>query len=41
MEPFADSKINVTEKLKFLLGREEKLGKQGGENPGHPFFLSP
>ena len=35
---FADDKINVTEKLKFVLGRVEKIvGK--GENAGYQHFL--
>ena len=35
---FADDKINVTEKLKFNLGRVENiLGK--GENAGYQHFL--
>ena len=34
---FADNKINVTEKLKFVLGRVENIvGK--GENAGYQFF---
>ena len=35
---FADNKINVTEKLKFVLGRVESIvGK--GENAGYRHFL--
>ena len=35
---FADDKINVTEKLKFVFGRVENIvGK--GENAGHQCFL--
>ena len=38
LKAFADDKINVTEKLKFVLGREENnLGK--GENAGYQHFL--
>ena len=35
MKAFVDDKINVTEKLKFVLGRvENTVGK--GENAGYP-----
>ena len=38
MEAFADDKINVTEKLKSVLGRVENIvGK--GENAGDQHFL--
>ena len=38
MKAFADNKINVTEKLKFVLGRvENSVGK--GENVGYQHFL--
>ena len=38
MKAFADDKINVTEKLKFLLERVENIvGK--GENAGYQYFL--
>ena len=38
MKPFADDKINVTQKLKFVLGRVENIvGK--GENAGNQHFL--
>ena len=38
LKAFADDKINVTEKLKFLLQRVENIvGK--GENAGHKHFL--
>ena len=38
LKAFADDKINVTEKLKFVLGRIENiLGK--GENAGYQHFL--
>ena len=34
----ADDKINVTEKLKFVLGRVENIVRKG-ENAGHQHFL--
>ena len=38
LKAFADQKINVTEKLKFVLGRvENNVGK--GENAGYQHFL--
>ena len=37
LKAIADVKINVTEKLKFVLGRVENTGK--GENAGHQHFL--
>ena len=38
LKAFADDKINVTEKLKFVLGRVENfVGK--GENAGYQHFL--
>ena len=38
LKALADDKINVTEKLKFVLGRVENiLGK--GENAGYQHFL--
>ena len=38
MKVFADDKINVTEKWKFILGRTENIvGK--GENAGYQHFL--
>ena len=38
LRAFADDKINVTQKLKFILGREENIvGK--GENAGYQHFL--
>ena len=38
VKAFADDKINVTEKLKFVLGRVENMvGK--GENAGYQHFL--
>ena len=38
LEAFADDKINVAEKLKFVLGRVESIvGK--GENDGYQHFL--
>ena len=38
LQAFADDKINVTEKFKFVLGRVENiLGK--GENAGYQHFL--
>ena len=38
LKPFAEDKINVTEKLKFVLGRAENIiGK--GENAGYQHFL--
>ena len=38
LNAFADGKINVTEKLKFILGRVENIvGK--GENAGKQHFL--
>ena len=38
LEAFADDKLNVTEKLKFVLGRVENIvGK--GENAGYQRFL--
>ena len=37
LKAFADDKINVTEKLKFVLGRVENIvGK--GENGGHQHY---
>ena len=40
MKVLADDERNVTEKLKFVLGRGENMGK--GENAGFPhFFLFP
>ena len=38
LKAFADSKINVTQKFKFVLGRVENImGK--GENAGYQHFL--
>ena len=38
MKTFADNKINVTKKLKFVLGKVENIvGK--GENAGYQHFL--
>ena len=37
LKEVADDKINVTEKLKFILGRIENMGK--GENAGSQHFL--
>ena len=38
LKSFADNKINVTEKFKFVLGRLENIvGK--GENAGYQHFL--
>ena len=38
LKAFADDKLNATEKLKFVLGRVEKIvGK--GENAGYQHFL--
>ena len=38
LKAFADDKMDVTEKLKFVLGREENIvGK--GENAGYQHFL--
>ena len=38
MKELADDKINVTERLKFVLGRAENIvGK--GENAGYQHFL--
>ena len=38
LKAFADNKINVAEKLKFILGRVENIvGK--GENAGYKHFL--
>ena len=34
LKAFADDKINVTEKLKFVLGRVENIVKKG-ENAGY------
>ena len=36
---FADDKIILTQKMKFLLEREHLVGK--GENAGFPFLLFP
>ena len=38
LKGFADDKINVTKKLKFVLGRVEKNVVKG-ENPGYQHFL--
>ena len=38
MKDFADDKINVTEKLKFVLGRKENIVGEG-ENAGYQHFL--
>ena len=35
---FADDKIIVTQKLKFVLGRVENIGEKG-ENAGYQHFL--
>ena len=35
---FADKKINVTEKLEFVLGRVENIGEKA-ENAGYQHFL--
>ena len=38
LKAFADNKLNVTEKLKFVFGKVEKIvGK--GENAGYQHFL--
>ena len=38
LKAFAEDKINVTEKLKFVLGRVENIVRKG-ENAGHQHFL--
>ena len=38
LKAFADDKINVTENLKLVLGRVEKIAGKG-ENAGYPHFL--
>ena len=38
LKELAGDKINVTEKLKFVLGRVENI-VQKGENPGYQRFL--
>ena len=38
MKDFADDEINVTEKLKFVLGRVENIAGKG-ENAGYQHFL--
>ena len=35
---FADDKINMTEKLKFLFRKVENIGRKG-ENAGYQYFL--
>ena len=37
LKAFAEDKLNVPEKLKFVLGRVEKVGK--AENAGYKHFL--
>ena len=37
MKALADNKLNMTKKLKFILGRIQSLGK--GENAGYQDFL--
>ena len=37
LEAFADDKLNVTQKTKFLLGLVENAGK--GENAGYQHYL--
>ena len=37
LKAFTDNKINLAEKLKFVLGRVENVGK--GENAGYQHFL--
>ena len=37
LKAFADNKLNVTWELKFVLGRENNVGK--GENAGYQHFL--
>ena len=37
LKALVDDKINVTEKLKFVLGKVENIGK--GENAGYQNFL--
>ena len=38
MKAFADDKINVTKAVKFVLGREDNIVREG-ENAGHQHFL--
>ena len=38
LKAFADEAINVTEKLKFVLGRDENIMGKGG-NAGYQHFL--
>ena len=38
MKAYADNKINVTEKLKFILGKLENIVEKG-ENAGYQHFL--
>ena len=38
LKAFADDKINVTEKLKFVLGKVENIAGKG-ENAGYQHFL--
>ena len=38
MKAFADDKINVTEKLKFVFERVENIVEKG-ENAGYQYFL--
>ena len=38
MKAFADDKINMTEKLKFVLGRVENIAGKG-EDAGYQHFL--
>ena len=40
LKAFADNKINVTQKLKYKLGRLENIVGKGG-NAGHRFALCP
>ena len=38
LEAFADDKLNMSEELKFVLGREENIDGKG-ENTGNQHFL--
>ena len=39
LKAFADDKINMTENLKFVLGRLENIVETEGENAGYQHFL--
>ena len=39
LKTFADDKINVTEKFKFVLGRLENIVRKGGNAVYHHFLL--